>query len=345
MQSIPAEQQLDAAIDKSKSIVDQLTNTYFNGRSLLVMVIALLLAFLLGKIIASLLRIVTRKLSQSADKTESLQKANRLRRQETIIVIIIALVKVLLIAVAIYVWWIFIHPTQQPTAIVGASALLILTISATATPILRDLAYGTVMMAEHWFGVGDYIKVEPFAEMHGIVERVTLRSTRLRGLNGEIIWVSNQNISGVRVLPRGVQTIAIELFFTNLEKGMEILEQANTQLPISQLTVIRPLRIISKEKVGQKLWHITAIGETAPGREWMLQDYACEMIKQIDEENKKSVLASQPIARFADSEAERRFAKTVQNAKKSTLRKKRLPLPETIVEEIAKKVSSSTKKS
>lgn len=118
-------------------------------------------------------------------------------------------------------------------------------------------------MAEHWFGVGDYVKVEPFGDMRGVVERVTLRSTRLRSLNGEVIWVSNQNIAAVRVVQRGVRTIALDLFFSDLKKGLEMLETANMQLPISQLTVIKPLHVMSETQVAPKLWHVIAIGETA----------------------------------------------------------------------------------
>lgn len=345
MQNISADQQIDSAINRSKSVLEQLTSTYFNGRSVVVLVLCLLAAFIIGRIIASLLRALARKISRSADRTESLQTANRLRRYETMIVITIALIKALLVALAFYLWWVFIHPAQQPTALVGASALLILVLSATVSPILRDLAYGGVMMAEHWFGVGDYVKVEPFGDMRGVVERVTLRSTRLRSLNGEVIWVSNQNIAAVRVVQRGVQTIALDLFFSDLKKGLEMLETANMQLPISQLTVIKPLHVMSETQVGPKLWHVIAVGETAPGREWMLEEYAPKMIKELDEENKHSVLATEPIARYADSEAERRFARTVQNARKSTLKRKRLPLPEALVEEISAKVGRSNKKS
>jgi hypothetical protein len=73
---------------------------------------------------------------------------------------------------------------------------------------------------------------------------------------------------------------------------------------------------MSSSKVGDKLWHITAIAETAPGREWLLKDYAIEVMKEIDGDGRKAVLSIDPIARYADSDAEQKFARALTNARK-----------------------------
>ena len=54
-------------------------------------------------------------------------------------------------------------------------------------PLLRDITTGSVMIAERWYGVGDYIIAEPFLNIQGVVEQVSLRSTKLRGLSGEVV--------------------------------------------------------------------------------------------------------------------------------------------------------------
>lgn len=172
------------------------------------------------------------------------------------------------------------------------------------------------MMSEHWFGVGDHIKIEPFADMQGVVERVTLRSTRIRGLNGEVIWVSNQNIAGVRVTTKGLMTIAIELFVNNLKEGQRLVDQTDLRLPSGPLLVATPLRISSANQVADNMWHITAVGQTAPGRQWLLETYALDVIRELNEKKKNPVLLSEPVARNADSEAERKLARTIQNAQK-----------------------------
>ena len=69
-------------------------------------------------------------------------------------------------------------------------------------------------------------------------------------------------------------------------------------------------------KVGEDLWHITVMGETAPGREWLLEKSAPDLLAELDEESKTPVLEYKPLARFADAEAEKRFKRTITNAQK-----------------------------
>jgi hypothetical protein len=257
-------------------------------------------------------------------------------------VLSIAIIRSLLLVFAIYFWWVFIHPNGRPTAIIGASALVALVISAGFSPVIRDIAAGSFMMAEHWYGVGDHIRVEPFGDIQGVVERVTLRSTRIRGLNGEIMWINNQNIQGVRLTPKGIRTIGLEMFVTNLEAGKKLIAKTNKRMPLGQLLVVNPLEITSTEKVGEDLWHITAIGETAPGREWLIEQSAVDLIKDLDEHSKKPVLAHGPLARYADSEAERRFSRTISNARKRPKPKKRTLKSSRTVRKAANKVTRTS---
>lgn len=339
-----ATSQLDSALEQSKSALERVTGI-LNGKSLLTFILAMIVAMIIGRLIAAVMRSFARALSRKADKTQDLKEVNRLRRVETLTILTVALVRMLLFIAAGYFWWIFTHPDGQPTALIGASAFVVIIAGATIGPLLRDIAYGGVMMAEHWFGVGDFIKVEPFAELEGVVERVTLRSVRIRGINGEIIWLNNQNIQGVRVSPKGVRTIAIDIFVSDLQRGLDMIEQINLRLPRGPLMVARPLHIMHQSQVGPSLWNITAIGETAPGREWLLRDYAVELMKEMDETETRKVMQTEPIARYADSDAERRFARTIQNARKSNLQKRRLPLPEAITDQIKDQIKPFTQKS
>lgn len=312
----------DESVKQVSGVFERIANSYLNLHSILLLVLCLFVAIVLGRIIAAILRRVVVTIGHQADKTDNLQMVNRLRRYETIIILSIAIIRTLLILFSLYIWWTIIHPHQQPTAIIGASALLAIILGGALSPALRDIASGSVMMAEQWYAVGDHIKVEPFADMQGVVERVTLRSTRIRGLNGEVIWVNNQNIQAVRITTKGIRTLAIELFVRDLDEAQKLIDATNRRLPIGQLLVINPLNVMTSSQVGDALWHITAIAETAPGREWLIERYAIEVMKEIDSGRKESILATEPVARFADGDAERRFARAIQNARKAP-RKKR----------------------
>lgn len=304
---------------QSNSGLEQLSSRLegiINLQSIGTLVLLMLISFLVGRVIAFFLRRLTYVFSQQADKTSNLTSVERWRRAETILVIMIALIRALLFAFAIYLWWVITHPNQQPTAIVGASVIFAVIAGGVLGPVLRDLASGSVMMAEHWFGVGDHVRIEPFADMQGIVERITLRSTRIRDLNGEVIWINNQNIQAVRVATKGLRTVAIELFVSHLEDGQKLVEQTDLRLPGGRLMVVSPLRVMSANQVANTMWHITAVGQTAPGREWLLEKYAIEVLQELDSKRKVPLLKSEPIARNADTEAEKKFARAFRNASK-----------------------------
>jgi small conductance mechanosensitive channel len=170
------------------------------------------------------------------------------------------------------------------------------------------------MIIEKWFNVGDFIKVEPFWEVAGVVERFTLRSTRIRSLSGEVIWVHNQQISAVHVTPRGVRMMAVDIFVRDRVEGERVIEKVLNTIPTGATLLARPLRIKYAERWDDGLWRITVVGETPPGREWLIDKYFVNALKEIDEGKEKAdrIFIHEPIARYADPEADRRFKRAVR---------------------------------
>ncbi len=309
-------------MNDANGVLKRLSESLFAWHSLLVLLLALFIGSVLGKLCAMLLRRLSQSVGKQADAATDLTAVNRFRRIETWTIISIAIVRVLFLVLALYFWWILTHPSGgKPTALIGASAVLVIIVGGVFSPLLRDFAFGSGMMAEHWYGVGDLITIEPFANMQGVVERITLRSTRIRGLNGEVIWISNQNIQAVRVAQKGVCTMAIELFVTDNKGAEELIEKTNALLPKGPSLVATKLGAMTVTKHSDTVWHVTAVGETAPGREWLLERTAIELMKKLDEKSKSPVLISDPVARYADNETERQFARAVSNAKKTRRRR------------------------
>lgn len=312
-----AADQVDTArqrVTEAKSVFERVGDSVFSGYSVTVLLVSVVVALLAGRLVASTLRRITKYIGSAADRTEDLERVNQLRRLETYIILSIAVIRTLLFLFAIYFWWVFTHDNQQSTAILGTGAILTIILSGALINTLRDVASGSVMMAEQWYGVGDHIKVEPFSEAQGIVERVTLRSTRLRKVTGEVMWINNKDIAGVSIAPKGVRTIAIELFAKDEAKANQLIEDTNMRLPQGALGVVSPLTVMTISKIGTSIWHLTALSEVTPGREWLLDKFAIDILKELDE--KQKTLAHEPISRYADNEAERRFARTINNLRK-----------------------------
>jgi hypothetical protein len=291
-------------------------------RSILVLVLSLTAAYWLSRFLAQGMVRISQIVANLGDSTSDDAKTLKFRQVETYLSVASAVLRALVVVVVGYLAWRALSPfagnnsSANSVAAIGAGTVFVVIAGQTIGIILRDLTAGTIMIAERWFTVGDFIKIEPFFEVAGVVERFTLRSTRIRALNGEIIWMHNQHITGVHVTPRGVRTMAVDIFVHDLIRGEDAVRQVISAIPKGKMMLAKPLRITSKQKWGEDMWRITATGQTAPGREWLIQDYFVEMIKNIDEGKKKSerLLIYPPFARFADDAADKRFNRAVRVA-------------------------------
>lgn len=111
--------------------------------------------------------------------------------------------------------------------------------------------------------------------------------------------------------------MAIELFVTDPKKAEVLIERTNALLPTGPSLVASRLGVMRSDERAKDLWHLTAVGETAPGREWLLERTAIDLLKKLDEQSKKPILLTEPVARYADNDTERQFARAVNNAKKT----------------------------
>jgi moderate conductance mechanosensitive channel len=282
-------------------------------RSVLLLIVAIIIAYWFSKFIAFIIIRIAQLVAVSSDTTNDIERQFRLRRVETYLSVTIALVRALIVSVvAFYVWKILSPSASSSSAAIGASAFFIVVAGGTVGMVLRDITAGAAMIVEQWFNVGDYVRIEPFWDVSGVVERVTLRSTKIRSINGEIIWLHNQNIQGVKVTPRGVRTIAVDIFVNNLNVGKNIVQKAIETVPTGTMKVLKKPKISRSEQWGEKLFWITVVGEMPPGREWIMEDYFIKSLHELDGRRRgPKTLVRPPIARFADEEAEKSFKRAV----------------------------------
>ena len=78
------------------------------------------------------------------------------------------------------------------TALFASAGVLGVALGFGAQNLVRDVLAGWFILIEDRYGVGDIIDAGPPAA--GVVERVTLRSTRLRDVNGTVWHVANGEI-------------------------------------------------------------------------------------------------------------------------------------------------------
>ncbi len=285
-------------------------------RSVLILITLVIAAYIASRFLAQLIIFIAQKVAVQSDAVSDEAKSIRLRQVETYLSITVAIVRAAVVAVAAYIAWRLISPVSSSgAAAIGASAFFIVFAGQTLGMILRDITAGVIMITEGWFHAGDFIKIEPFIEVSGVVERFTLRSTKLRSLSGEVVWVHNQQIQAVHVTPNGVRTLAVDLFTRDLEEAKRTVEDIIATLPVDSTLLPAPVKIKKVEEWGSGMSRIVVVGQTAPGREWLIERYFVDAIKEIDDSKPNRadhLFIYDPIARYADPVADKKFKRAMR---------------------------------
>ena len=312
---------MDSAI--STSVINDLKSLLISPnafRSLLVLVLSMIAAYWLSKFLARGLIFIAQRIGRRSDNESDEARVTRLRQTETYLSVSIAIIRTLVVVSVGYIAWRILSPTAANSstsgglAAIGAGAMFALVAGQTIGIVLRDLTASAIMISENWYKIGDFVKLDPFTDLSGVVERFTLTSTRIRALNGEVITVHNQNITGARVTPHGVRTIAVDIFVRDKRAGVAAIRRIIAAIPKGTMMLAHPLRITNIDKWGDERWRITVTGQTPPGREWLIDKFFVEAVSSLDDDKEKSerLLSLPPIPHAADETANRRFKRAVR---------------------------------
>jgi moderate conductance mechanosensitive channel len=202
------------------------------------------------------------------------------------------------------------------TAIAGASFALIVAGFA-AQRLLLDILAGFTMFIERWYSVGDTVVLIASVELQGVVEDVSLRRTKLRSLNGEVIQVHNSQITAARVLPRGVKELAIELFVSKREEGEGLVADVARILPEGPTTFVRRPWIAGVDELSPVLTRIRIQTTVTPGREWLAESFFSELLNQ---RAPAGLIVHGPVALAVDERAARSFARASATTRRTFVR-------------------------
>ncbi|ADE56702.1 MAG: mechanosensitive ion channel family protein [Aminobacterium colombiense] len=173
------------------------------------------------------------------------------------------------------------------TPILTGVGLAGLGISMAAQNIIRDFLNGIFVVLEDHYGVGDWINTSMGG---GTVEKLTLRTTHLRDIDGNLIIIPNGSINGVTNYTKNWSRAAIKIrvpFDSDVRKAMKIMEETahtlqreNSSLFIGSPTVQGILDFLDSSMVLRTLF------DTTPGDQWALsREYRLRVKEAFDEAN------------------------------------------------------------
>lgn len=261
--------------------------------------VAIVAAYALSR----LLRLVVARLEARHPGEE--RELARLRRGETALALVAtAIPYVAAIVVLIVVASAFLPSTA---AAVGGSALVLVLVGFGVQRFLMDVIAGSLIALERWYGIGDFVHVEP-AQVTGIVEQFGLRTTIIRALNGDLSYIPNSQIVSATRSPRGYRRYSIELLTTDPEAAQAALEQVGRRAPVGEARFLQPPRVVEVRELGEGNWLVRGRADVAPTMEWLAESLLVSRLKaQLGDDG----LLAEPIVYTLDEGTLSRYERRV----------------------------------
>lgn len=257
-------------------------------------------AIVLAVVLRGLLKAIAYRLEHGhADEEEEIL---RLRRRETAIVLLATAVPY---ATAIVVL-IVIASLFLPAAVLGGSAFVAIVLGFAAQRFLMDIIAGALIAVERWYGVGDFVVVEP-AKASGFVEQFSLRTTVLRSLNGDRVYAPNSQIITAIRTTRGYRRYSIEVLTSDPAEARGAIERAARRAPAGEARFLRAPRVIEERELGEDTWLVRGLADIAPTMEWLVEVFLVQELKA----RASDVLLADPIVYTLDEDVLSRYERRV----------------------------------
>jgi len=221
----------------------------------------------------------------------------RIKRQDTAVTLIRNTLRYVVFSiVALFIFSIFVG-TVIPAA--AGVSIIAAVVGFGAQSFLRDIIAGFFILFENQYSVGDFISVEP-TKASGMVEEFGLRTTTIRSLSGEVIYIPNGSLIGVTNYVSGQQRFTIEVQLKDEEAAKRVLEEIQEG---HDLYLIPP-RLIDRDETPEGGPRLRLLAVVLPSTAWLVEENLVERIKAAASEDS---LAADPLVYKVDSHNVRRL--------------------------------------
>ncbi|HSK21183.1 MAG TPA: mechanosensitive ion channel family protein [Longimicrobiales bacterium] len=244
--------------------------------TILKIAIVVVIALVAYRIITILIR---RLLRREIEEEDPLVRRLREQRAQTLASL---LDNVALVAIFIVVTLTILDILLDNIAPILASfGILGLAISFGAQSLVKDIISGTFMLMEGQFGIGDVVRV---SDVSGAVEKITLRTTVLRDVEGVVHIIPNGEITRVSNLTKSWSRAVLNIgvaYREDVDRVMDVLRDLVREFHADPewgaLLLEEPL-VPGVESLGDSAVVIRVSAKTLPLKQW---DVARELRRRI----------------------------------------------------------------
>jgi small-conductance mechanosensitive channel len=232
-------------------------------------------AILLARFVSWLGSGVMRRIDAKADEGTDLVRSENAKHSHVLTQVITWAIIVLIYCVAaVLVLERFGIPV---TGLVAPAAVVGVALGFGAQRLVQDVLAGTFIIIERQYGFGDVVRIGAVGSEEGVsgtVEEVTLRITRLRTINGEVVIVANGRIAQVTNMSRDWARAVIDVpvpSTADVNKVREILQRVGTEAhedeSLGEL-LLDPPSVLGVERMEVDTLLVRVVARTLPGKQF-----------------------------------------------------------------------------
>ncbi len=163
------------------------------------------------------------------------------------------------------------------TGLVAPATVVGVALGFGAQRIVQDILTGFFIITERQYGFGDVIRISATGAntpVQGIVEDVTLRTTRVRAINGEVIITANGQIAQVTNLSRDWARAVLDVPVPNtvdVNYASDILRQVSDEAysdDALRRLLLDPPSVMGVESIEVNQVTVRMVARTLPGKQF-----------------------------------------------------------------------------
>jgi small-conductance mechanosensitive channel len=167
--------------------------------------------------------------------------------------------------------------------LMGGAAVVGLAVAFGAQNLIRDYFYGFVILLENQYKINDVLRI---GDVSGQVERITLRMTVLRDLEGCVHFIPNGKIDCVSNMTHGWSRAVFDIGVSHKEDVDQVIDTLMSlamemrQEPAFSRLIIDDPEMLGVDKVDASGVTIKFLIKTRPLRQWMIKRELLRRIKR-----------------------------------------------------------------
>jgi small conductance mechanosensitive channel len=244
-----------------------LINLKIEGAVMLATSFRIGLIIVLSLLFVKFCELFTRRFRKLLEKSPLYSEERLKLRTKTIVNIINSFI---ILGVSIFAFLLIIKELKIDIGpIIAGAGVLGLALSFSTQNLVKDIINGFFILLEDQYGIGDIIKV---GESSGIVENMSLRTTILRDLSGNVHIIPNGEIKQVTVMTKGWSRAVIDIktfYKQDIQKIFGIIAEEAAALR-AELTdkILEEPEVLGINSIEPNGITIRVIIKTKPAMQW-----------------------------------------------------------------------------